>query len=341
MRQAALVVATTAAAVSSALGETCSCFPVCSAQVSLAELLASGAQYSVLTCSGVVGTVPVTIGQQRSLSDLEFWDSPELVGPLPAELGGLGTLSSLVVVNAPNLTGALPSSIGSLGQLKSLRLEATRLGGVLADFFAGPRPNLRTLQVVHNSFSGELSRDFLANLPNLVTLNVGHNNLAGALPDPVWLTGAKLTSYVVAYNARLSGPLPQSLLSGSIGVSTVDVRGTAACGALPSTDGGVTVEPSALPDCLSTAQPTTQPTAQPTALPTTQPTILPTPGTSRPTQQPSGAPTQTGQPSSAPTATGSNDDDDSLHNNPALNGSLTTLLLLMIGARAVMERSAF
>ena len=159
-----------------------------------------------LVDTNLTGPIPPELGNLTVLTRLNL-DENNLTGPIPPEVGNLTALTNLALYGN-NLTGSIPPEVGNLAELRYLDLEGNNL--------AGPIPpevrnlaRLGRLRLSHNNLTGPIPPE-LGNLANLWELRLASNDLSGSVPPELGAL-TRVIWLVLANNARLAGPLPQSL----------------------------------------------------------------------------------------------------------------------------------
>ena len=126
-------------------------------------------------------------------------DGNNLTGPIPPKLDNLAELRYLHL-DGNNLTGPIPPELGNLAKLTLLHLDSNDL--------TGPIP------------------PELGNLTNLSVLSLASNDLSGPVPSELGAL-TRVRWLVLAHNAGLTGPLPQSLTG--LDLSRLLANGTGLC----------------------------------------------------------------------------------------------------------------
>ncbi|WP_419163766.1 hypothetical protein [Candidatus Palauibacter sp.] len=179
--------------------------------------------------NGLIGSLPVTLGNLTELRDLAL-PFNRLSGPVPAQLSELTKLTTLFLGHN-DLYGSIPPELGELQQLRYLDLDGNRLTGELPgslgglesldglwleqNEFTGPIPpelsdltQLRQLKLRGNQLTGEIPPQ-LGNLVRLDQLMLGSNDLTGEIPP-------ELGNLVQLYDLNLArndltGSIPREL----------------------------------------------------------------------------------------------------------------------------------
>jgi Leucine-rich repeat (LRR) protein len=104
-----------------------------------------------------------------------------VIGHLPLEIGNLTELNEIDIRDSDLSEGLVPDSIGLCTKLITLRLPRCKLKG---EFPVGLR-TLKSLEVAlnlkHNSFSGNIP-EWIGSLKLLRRISIGENDFSGELP---------------------------------------------------------------------------------------------------------------------------------------------------------------
>ncbi|KAF3792401.1 Serine/threonine-protein kinase BRI1-like 2 [Nymphaea thermarum] len=179
-------------------------------------------------------------GVYGSVSDEFVPDHPNLValnlshnnlsGVLPGTLFG-GSLQFLDL-SVNNISGDLKSlSIGSCYDLLVFDLSRNSLAGSIPSSLSGCG-SLRTLNLSSNGLGGEIPA-WVGNLTALERLDLSRNGLSGAVPPELGRSCASLLELRLAFNANVSGSLPDSLAN-CVSLRDVDVSNCNLSGNFPS-----------------------------------------------------------------------------------------------------------
>ncbi|KAI9121877.1 hypothetical protein K1719_007267 [Acacia pycnantha] len=158
-----------------------------------------------ITGTGLIGTIPSTIGALQSLTYLNLSEN-HLGGTIPPQIGALQNLTDLYLYDN-NLSGTIPPQIGALKNLTNLTLFNNNLSGTIPTQI-GALKNLFYLDLSHNNLSGTIPTQIGA-LKNLFYLVLSNNNLSGTIPTQI---GAlKNLFYLDLSNNNLSGTVPTQI----------------------------------------------------------------------------------------------------------------------------------
>lgn len=157
----------------------------------------------------ITDRLPLNIsGAWPKLELLDVSRNPNLVGPVPESIGDIRTLKTFAASENGNMAGPLPRSFFTL-PLGYLYLQRTSL---LVGIDWGPLitnlTNLRVLDFSGTALSGTIPAT-ISNLPNLETLYLPDNNLTGAIP--VSIDKLRFLSQLYLQNNSLSGTIPPSI----------------------------------------------------------------------------------------------------------------------------------
>lgn len=181
--------------------------------------------------SGLIGTIPNTIGSLKKLRSLVILENG-LSGILPMEMGNLANLKKLVLAgnhfagqipssfgflnellildsSRNNLSGSLPWSFGALSSLLKLDLNTNMLGGSLPSEL-GRLKNLTLLDLGSNKFSGGSLAQSLQEMVSLREMVVSNNPIGGDLMSIHWEKLQNLEILDLS-NTALTGNIPESM----------------------------------------------------------------------------------------------------------------------------------
>ncbi|XP_057249741.1 polygalacturonase inhibitor 2-like [Beta vulgaris subsp. vulgaris] len=188
------------------------------------------------TVEDIHGPIPPFLDQLPSLTELYFFELPNLSGPIPSYIGKLTKLTHLTITTT-NVSGLIPEFLGQLTNLDQLFLASNKLTGPVPDFLGqfkkliyldlssnlltgtipvalGKLTNLEILMLSSNKLSGKIP-DFIGKqLNNLLILALDFNSLSGAIPASLSLL-LKLQNLALAGN-QLTGPVPKWLGRGNL-----------------------------------------------------------------------------------------------------------------------------
>jgi len=154
---------------------------------------------------GLIGDIPISIGNLNSLELIEF-SSNNLTGEIPSQLGNINSLRTLSVFGN-ELTGPIPLELGNLNNLVKLSIGRNSLTGVIPPAISNLE-NLESLEFNSNQLTGPIPVEF-GNLLNLVRLDLTRNKLSGSIPPEIGnLT--KLEHLLLTSN-ELNGSIPASI----------------------------------------------------------------------------------------------------------------------------------
>ncbi|XP_042483540.1 LRR receptor-like serine/threonine-protein kinase EFR [Macadamia integrifolia] len=158
-------------------------------------------QYLTLDHNKLQGPIPKQLFHISSLSislDLSY---NSLVGSIPIEIGNLKSLSTLDI-SKNRLSGEIPSSIGGCNSLEHLYLGGNFLEGTIPQSLILLK-GLQDLDLSNNNLSSQIPKD-LENLLGLRSLNLSFNNLEGEVPTK-GIFGNKSTILVNGNNKLCGG----------------------------------------------------------------------------------------------------------------------------------------
>ncbi|MEQ9426339.1 MAG: FG-GAP-like repeat-containing protein [Cyclobacteriaceae bacterium] len=137
--------------------------------------------------NGLIGTIPITIGDLNALVTLDLSGGFGLSGTIPTEIGNLSGLTKLTIFNQ-SLSGNIPSEIGNLTALQTLDFRVNQLSGSIPSEI-GNLTSLSFLLLGRNQLTGSIPTE-IQNLTSLGWFSVGNNQLSGIIPTGIGnLTG--------------------------------------------------------------------------------------------------------------------------------------------------------
>jgi Leucine-rich repeat (LRR) protein len=177
-----------------------------------------------LFANNLVGTLPVTLNQLRSLREFDVIQN-QLSGTLPS-LTGLTALEEFYAYGN-ELNGAIPSLTG-LTALRNVDVSNNRLTGAIPSLTG--LTALREFYVSQNQLSGVIPE--LTGLTALEEFGAGYNLLTGSIPE---LSGLTALQYLYVNNNQLTGSIP--LLDGLTALQEFYVHANQLTGVIPSLAG--------------------------------------------------------------------------------------------------------
>jgi hypothetical protein len=192
-----------------------------------------------------LGPIPEEIGQLRQLDTLYVRG---MSGSIPARIGWLGKLSNLHL-EGDSIAGPLPPEMQNMAGLRRLRIKSPRAEGLFFSDFLTRLHGLERLQLsqingripesvgdmkglrllyLEGNLTGELppSLGQATNLGVIIAAAAG-GSLTGTIPEELGNL-KRLWNLTLAGNARLYGPLPESITR-LPDFHEIDVSGTGVC----------------------------------------------------------------------------------------------------------------
>lgn len=179
------------------------------------------------------GTIPESIGNFSSLTELVLDSNSGITGTIPDNIAMLQSLTELSLKYIP-FTGTLPAILSQLSQLKYLYIVGTNLVGPIPDSY-GDLSNLKYLYL-YESFLSQSIPSSLCKLSKLSQFRLFYNLLTGPLPEDI---GNLTALTIIEFNGNLlSQTLPESL--GNLNkMTSFNIAGNLFTGWLPETLGGI------------------------------------------------------------------------------------------------------
>lgn len=162
-----------------------------------------------LSNRGLIGPVPIEIGNLHSLVSLDIGNAINSSGPwnqVTSDFSGISSLANLKTLNASfnNLNNEFPMSVLQLTGLIELRLDNAGLTGLFPSGLSTLN-NLQYLYLGNNSMTGYLPSE-LGSLTNLVELSLWGINFSSLIPTE--LGGLTNLKYLTLHSCYLFGSLP-------------------------------------------------------------------------------------------------------------------------------------
>ncbi|CAL5431497.1 unnamed protein product [Camellia sinensis] len=211
--------------------------------------------YNNLTGNIQLSTIPPSIGNLSSLSNLSFVDC-NLHGEIPgviAELPGL----RFVQLSGNSLSGKLPFGLYNISTINMLSLANNQLEGDIPPHIGSTLANLKFLSLSSNLFTGTIPTS-LSNASGLELISLSTNYLSGTMPRDLgkllglqtiiisenWLqedvtfisslTNCTSLKFIEASSNLLRGSLPDSVANLSTHLSFINLQINEIHGSIPS-----------------------------------------------------------------------------------------------------------
>ncbi|MQL77356.1 hypothetical protein Taro_009766 [Colocasia esculenta] len=159
-----------------------------------------------LSGNSLTGSIPVSIGELRSLEALDLSQN-KLTGSIPTAVEQLRNLWTLQL-STNNLSGGIPACIGDLHRLQILDLSGNNLTGGIPESIGRLR-NLRSLSLSWNNLEGSIPISINGQLQNLRIVDFSRNNLTGDIPESI--TELRNLTYLDLSGNNMTAVIPTSV----------------------------------------------------------------------------------------------------------------------------------